>query len=433
MKNKLLQQWLHFLETLVTGLLLFYFVSPSFFSHLTGKYFDAASYLLVAILIICYWKKFIYVITRDLALVLLLGMIATSIYWSALPEISSITIKAVLRTILFAACVATRYTIAEQMKLLTWIFGIATVLSLIFHRRETYNNAAFIGIFAYKNYLAIHMVLAAMLFLLAAFGNRRFRYQALTGLLMATALLFLSQGKGCYVIFLISIYLLPVHVFVKQQYKLRIVLLTSLVIVSSIIVFLLLINLQTILVDVLGKNTEFNGRTPIWSLCIEQALKRPWLGYGISGFWGSRESIVILRTTWAKNHVSVDTLQLFNSHNSYIEVLLQLGFIGFFLYAVNLLSTFTRVIYLWMSNPTIETFWMFQTVIILFLFNFTDNGGILSRETIWIIYVSISLSSAVWIQKVKINRQLRKHHSYEYNLQNTTLEKLYENKSNANK
>ncbi|MDM9381784.1 O-antigen ligase family protein [Chlorogloeopsis sp. ULAP01] len=417
MKNQSFLRLAVYVEIWLTGLLLFYFVSPSFFPYTLAKLFDVFSYLIVALLILLHWKKFIYVATTDITILILLGMIAISGLWSVLPDITSITSKAMLRTILFGMYLATRYSIREQMRLFGWVFGTVAILSLILPLAipgfGTYSNGAWRGIFPYKNYLAIYMILAAMLSLLAALNSRRQHWIAWIKFAIATTLVFLSQGKGGYVIFVASLCLLPLHKFVKQNYKLRSVLLTGALIISCIVAFLILINEKTILVNILGKDTTFNGRVPIWTLCIEQALKRPWLGYGISGFWGSNESIVILRTTWAKNSLSIDNFQLFNSHNSYIEVLLQLGFLGLFVYTVNFLSTLSRIIFLWMSNPVTENFWMLQTIIIMFLFNFTDNGGIISRGTIWIAYISISLSSAISVKRIRRNRQLKVNYSQE--------------------
>ncbi|RUR84596.1 O-antigen ligase family protein [Chlorogloeopsis fritschii PCC 9212] len=423
MNNKSFQRLVTYLEIWLTGLLLFYFVSPRFFPELIAKFFDVFSYAIVAFLIVLRWKKFVYVATRDIPLLLLFGMVAISGLWSAFPELTSITFKAMLRTILFGMYLATRYNIKEQIRLLTWVFGITTLCSLIFSLAlpsyGIYSNGAWRGIFPYKNHLAVHMVLSAMLFMFAGFNKSKLRWIAWIGLAIATALVFLSLSKGGYVIFVTALYLLPLHKFVKQQYKSRAILLFSALAISTIISLLILTNEKTILVNVLGKDTELNGRTPIWMLCIEQALKRPWLGYGISGFWGSNQSIVIQRTTWAGNHLSIHEFQKFNSHNGYIEIFLQLGFLGLSIYLLNFFNTLFRVIYIWMATATLESFWMFQTLIIMLLYNFSDSGGILSRGTIWIMYVSISLSSAVWLKRIKNNHQLQMNSSQ--NLANSSL------------
>lgn len=74
----------------------------------------------------------------------------------------------------------------------------------------------------------------------------------------------------------------------------------------------------------LGRNEQsgsLTGRLPLWEELLKDAAERPILGYGYEGFWTEDRIAGILKTqNW--------TLQ--NAHNSYFEVLLQLGFVGLF-------------------------------------------------------------------------------------------------------
>lgn len=400
MKPQSLIYWMANIEIYLTFLLIFYFLNPSLPPAITS-FLNPMTYGFVSILIICRWKRFLYVITRDVPLLLLFAMVVMSGFWSDMPDATSFTSKAVIRAMLFAIYLAARYSIKEQMFLLSWALGTATLISFavgiaIPSYGRLVGTNSWVGLFAYKNSLAIYMVLAAMLFLLTAIGNEKKSYIALIGTVLATALLFLSQGKGGYSIFTVALCLFPLRQFVKQQYKLRVIFFLSAFIIGGTAITFISNNLELIVVDFLGKNLEFNGRTPIWVLCIEQALKRPWLGYGVAGFWGSQDSIIILNATWAANHFSLNDFEGFNSHNSYLELILQLGFLGFSLYLWSFFTTLIRTVSIWITTSSEESFWMFQTLIILFLFNFTDNGGILSRGMLWIIYISISLSSIVW-------------------------------------
>jgi O-antigen ligase len=260
------------------------------------------------------------------------------------------------------------------------------------------------GIFDVKNRFASIMMLASGLFLVLALNSPRKRglFWSLFGL--AAVLLFLSKGKTAYSVFLISLCLLPLHKFVKQQYKLRVFLLLSALLVGGTAIVLILSNLEFIVVDTLGKNMEFNGRLPIWTLIFDKILERPWLGYGISGFWTSDESLYVLYNSWAE--LSIESGVRFNAHSGYIELCIALGFLGFSLYTLHFLTVFIRTVNLWISTKSMEILWILQTLVVLFLLNFADSISILGTGTLWSLYVSMAISTAVQQSRIRKDIQL---------------------------
>jgi uncharacterized membrane protein (Fun14 family) len=172
------------------------------------------SYPITLLLIIWRWKRFAYFATRDLPLLLLVGMAMVSVFWSAAPDVTSIETKAVFRATLLGVYLATRFSIKEQMQLLAWVLGIGAVLSFlvtlaipsygIHSTGDPGMIGAWRGIFDVKNRFASIMMLASGLFLVLALNSPRKRglFWSLFGL--AAVLLFLSKGKTAYSVFLIS-------------------------------------------------------------------------------------------------------------------------------------------------------------------------------------------------------------------------------------
>jgi O-antigen ligase len=76
----------------------------------------------------------------------------------------------------------------------------------------------------------------------------------------------------------------------------------------------------------LGRDDTLTGRTEIWASLLPAVERQPILGYGFSSFWTS------------KNRQEHD---IGEAHNGYLDVLLELGFIGMLLFAMYLL-TFCR-------------------------------------------------------------------------------------------
>jgi exopolysaccharide production protein ExoQ len=75
--------------------------------------------------------------------------------------------------------------------------------------------------------------------------------------------------------------------------------------------------------SVVGRDVTLTGRTDIWAGLVPIAEQHPILGCGFGGFWTSR--------TEAEAMVN-------EAHNGYLEVLLQLGFVGLLITSVFLLS-----------------------------------------------------------------------------------------------
>ncbi|MBD2125779.1 O-antigen ligase family protein [Microcoleus sp. ZQ-A2] len=399
------------LEIWLIGFLLLFFLGLDLPAPLPSA-INAASYAILFPLIIWRWKRFSYVATRDIFLLLLIAITMVSVLWSASPEITSTETKAVLRTTLLGVYFATRFSIKEQMQLLAGFLGIAAVLSFVFGigmpSYGVHQGGEFVGswkgVFLFKNLFASIMTLAAMLFLLFSLNSRKKRCLAWMMFGLSVLLLILSRGKTSYSVLFILLGLLPLHKAVKQKYKLRsFLLVTSFLFISSVI-FLVLNNLEFILVDLLGKNMEFNGRLPIWTLMVDKVSERPWLGYGYSGFWTSDEAMVILTNTWADTAAEAGVR--FNAHNGYLDLVLQLGFSGLFLYLLSFLTCLIRTINLLMSTKTVESFWILQLLVALFLLNFADSVGILSTNGLWSLYISCCLSTAVEQTRLRRNRLL---------------------------
>jgi exopolysaccharide production protein ExoQ len=85
----------------------------------------------------------------------------------------------------------------------------------------------------------------------------------------------------------------------------------------------------------LGRDPTLTGRVPLWSLLLTFAAKHPLLGYGYSAFWlqwNPDADYVWKVVQWAAPE----------GHNAYIDMLLQLGIVGFALSSYTLLWVVQR-------------------------------------------------------------------------------------------
>ncbi|MBL1202200.1 MAG: O-antigen ligase family protein [Nostoc sp. GBBB01] len=364
------------------------------------------SYPIIFCLIIFRWKRCIYVGTRDISLLLLVGIAFVSIFWSDVPSFTLEKLKGLLRSTLFGVYLAAYYKPKDLMQLLAWIFGILAVLNLVVTLAMPSYGITMIndefswkGLSAHKQYLGRIMLQGAILFLLLANTNKKFRWIMWLGCSLTVVLIVLSKSKTAWVGLAISLLLLPTFTIAKLFHKSRAIIYLIVVLSLGSLAILAFDNQEsinsaweTIIVDVLNKSPDLNGRVPVWNLAIESGLKRPWLGYGYQAFWETSEGAAIRNVTWARNTLSGN----FHSHNGYIELFLQLGFIGLLLFSINFFTLLVRLMNLIFSTRSITSFWMLEYVILMFLFNYTDLLTFISPHTLWSVYIAINLSTIYW-------------------------------------
>ncbi|PHM11817.1 O-antigen ligase family protein [Nostoc sp. 'Peltigera malacea cyanobiont' DB3992] len=358
--------------------------------------FNIVSYLILFYFLILYWKGFLYVITRSPLQFLLLAIVIFSLLWSEDLSSSLTYLRGLIRIYFLAIYLAMRYSLREQIKLIAWALGVAASLSIIFSafvpgyiHESPELLGMWSGIYGHKNELGYMMAWSAGVFLHLALSGHRYRWLmwALCGI--SICLIILSRSTTSLTILLTMILLLPFYRSLKKtNYKLQVIMITSTLMFLMISSILLLNNAETV-VGTSGKDLTFNGRSDLWDLVISKILERPWLGYGFSGFWTSNAASKLRATyDWASN-----------AHNGFLELLLELGFLGFLTFAAGFVRFFamalTRIISV-AKKP--EDYWPMQMLIIIVIVNFSE-ARLLTPSWNWLMYVTTSLSLTVEYQR----------------------------------
>lgn len=407
--NRILNSLSRKLEIVFIFLLLFGFFDMNMGTFSTT--FNVISYGLLLYLVILRWKRCFYVATRDIFLIILVATILLSYFWSAAPDYTVDETKTILRSTLFGAYLAAHYHPKNLMQLLMNFFGLAIILNFVYINlmlatgqshlaiAMTNNEPSWIGFLTHKQYLGRMAMHSAVIYLLSGLGNKNNSGLNWSIFSLSGIILFMSKSKTSWIGFLISLSLLPILKFASLQYKLRTMMYVTAVLVVGCVAVLVFGNLDTIVVDILRKPPDFNGRFDIWYSAIESGLKRPLLGYGYSGFWTSDVGLSIVRHTWAFSDIGTSTR--FHSHNGFIDIFLQLGLLGFGLFLIIFFTTVGRVINLINVTKSIESFWMLQFLVLSFLLQTTETLTLLSSHTVCSVYVAIVLSTILWQDQTK--------------------------------
>ena len=392
-------------------LLFFGFFETNLFAFQTT--FNLISYILILFLLILRWRRCIYAGTRDISLIFLVSLVLLSYFWSENPGDTLQASRSVLRQALFGIYLGGRYTPKELMQLITNLFALTVVIHCLFSvfaigTGQSYlviswvnNESSWTALSMHKQYLGRMVLHGGILFILSSIQPRSYRRLKWCFLGVSIILLVLSKSKTSWIGFVLGLSLFPILKFVKLQYKLRTILYLSVVLIVGTIALILFSNLETIVVDILKKPPDFNGRFILWTMAIDSGFKRMWFGYGYAAFWRTYEGLSIINGTWFK-FAETDTTS-FHVHNGFIEMFLQIGFVGCSLFLLNLIAVLKRVISLLHMTKEIEFFWMLEYIVIACLLQVTETPTLLSNSTQCSIYIAMSLSSIIFHNRLRRN------------------------------
>ena len=226
------------------------------------------------------------------------------------------------------------------------VAGLAVALNLVWLGAKPPSPLGVEGIYPQKNALGVALLVSLPLLAFAALDARRRGRTLLVALVLALltgafALLVLSRSKTslglAVVVPVAALGLVVAGRMVRASPALVLLFgVGALLAVSMLAHALFGWTIRDASVLVFGDPT-FTGRDVIWSFAAGQAGERPWLGYGFNGFWG---------IGYASPAVSDGPLfvnSVLQAHNGFIDVRLELGWLGLGLMAAILAAGFARI------------------------------------------------------------------------------------------
>jgi exopolysaccharide production protein ExoQ len=135
----------------------------------------------------------------------------------------------------------------------------------------------------------------------------------------------------------------------------------------------------------MGRKGDLTGRTEIWSVLIPMA-PNPIVGAGFESFWlGDR--LYRVRLAFLGNSLN-------ESHNGYIEVYLNLGWIGLILLGLFLIGGYQRAAAAFRRNPFVGNLFL-SYIVVAAIYSITE-AGFRMLDPIWIfLLLSVLASGAV--------------------------------------
>ena len=141
----------------------------------------------------------------------------------------------------------------------------------------------------------------------------------------------------------------------------------------------------------LGKDASLSGRTDIWAMVWQKILNHPLLGHGYSAFWlgwnGKDSAQIWMALQWPVPH----------SHNGFLDLLADLGFVGLLLFLAGYAVCFRRALNCARASKTLLGLFPLLYFSFMILFNFSESSILKQENVYWVLYTATWVLTTRWL------------------------------------
>jgi exopolysaccharide production protein ExoQ len=289
------------------------------------------------------WQDYWQTWKQSWLVILLLGLALLSTLWSIFPTGTLYTSAVLIMVSFLAAFIGVRRDLREVLGIFAWAMGSLAVICLaavIFFPQGGIMSAvpyigSWSGVLWHRNYLGTLMALGSMIFLVRFLESSLSRSTRNTAAVFYFICLMLVAGSrsatGIILAALLSGACLIFFTWLKLRTKLNRWHYWTVALAGFALMVLAVWKMDSLLA-VLGRNSSFTGRIPLWNyLLVNFIAQKPWLGYGYGVFW-SFESVragIQAALGWMYPVLIGD--------NGWMDIALHLGMVGVVLFTLILI------------------------------------------------------------------------------------------------
>lgn len=318
-----------------------------------------------------------------------------SFLWSDFPALTLSDIRSeMLPMSVFGIYLATRFTLKRQIEILSYALTFAIFLSFIVALSipsiGISQEGLFKGIFIHKNITSTYGCLAAISFYSLTLPRQGGKFKAWLGFGLAIVFILATTSKTGLVLafFLPSVMFLYSKLYLKGHFA---VILSSLTILFVGFTSVLVIGNWDFLLGSIGGDPTLSGRTPMWTFMINKIHERPWLGYGRYAFWAPATNHAV-EVSITVTLIERSEFIVHHAHNGFIELLLDVGLIGFLPFLVSFMKTYLTALRHACLPIEADDIWPLGFMILLMVNNVTESLLTYNMNLIWVLYVSLVFS-----------------------------------------
>jgi len=369
-------------------------------AYVDGSLLDAVvfGFLLVAGTIVLSQriKRTVSILTTNAPVLLFFAYCLVSVMWSEHPVVAfKRWIKAIGDLTMVLIILTDSDVLAAVKQVLTRVSFILVPMSLLFIKYypdlgRSYNQwtwtPVYSGVTLGKNLLGMTCLVCGIGCLwcfLAAYqkpkGRQRSQHMIAYGVIIAIAiyLILIADSMTSFSCLALAGGALFVTSSKSSTINMRRVHLTVAAIVL-VAAFALFMDTQGLLIKSLGRDPTLTGRTLVWNAALNE-VHHPLIGAGFEGFWlGAR----LLRIWEAINQPGIQ-----EAHNGYLEVYLNLGWIGVSLVALLIISGYRKLLATLRRDPLMGRF-LLAFFVAGVVYNFTE-AGFRMMAPVWIFFLFV--------------------------------------------
>lgn len=359
-------------------------------------------FLMSCILLAMRWQMMVYTLTGDIPLLCLHAVAFCSFAWSDLPDVTQLEVREILYMYSFALYMATRFSLREQLILLSWGLEVAALMSAFYAIALPADGlhhdkfaGAWKGIYPQKNELSTMMTLSCAAHLPLIFDSKYNRLWAAGGLAFSLFVILMTTSKSGLIIFFVLVIALFLARTIRWRNLVMVMIFSTLIGLSIPSGIVFISNWDPIMIG-LGRDPTLTGRTDIWGYSLGRIAERPWLGYGRGVFWSKRSKyrheagiavmgappVNLLSGAYAPPH----------SHNGVVDILLELGYVGLGLFILSFLLLAMRLGKRIYVTNTPEEFFPVVFLTFFLMYNFTESLMMRGENLFWVYYTVLAYS-----------------------------------------
>ena len=301
-----------------------------------------------------------------IALGTLLGLMAASTIWSFYPGATALGVVATVATAFVGVVMAHTISLEQLLRALgvalRFIIGLSLAFELVvativrgpvlplwvtydepipkpflWSRNLLFDGGRIQGIPGNANLLAFAALIAVIVFAIQV-TERRVGQAAGWGWLGAALLtLALTRSSTVIVAGLVALVALMLMIVARRMTTRGQLTLYGLTALAAGAVVVVALALREQLLDLLGRSDDLTGRLDIWAAVTGLAEERPVLGWGWVSYWAP----------WVEpfdDLVIINGVRYLQAHNAWLDVLMQLGWVGLIIFTILIVTTGARVL-----------------------------------------------------------------------------------------
>jgi exopolysaccharide production protein ExoQ len=356
----------------------------------TGRHIIIALIFLIAgpLMIRRWWPKLSLSLFSSSA-VLLPILVALSTLWSYDPLDTLAKSFIIAFDFSFAGYLVYRYRSDELIKLLQLTNRLAVGLSLLFviaapSYGRGYNNE-WRGIFAHKNDLGTFIIFLAIA---EVVGSKRLPMERLLRrvfLLLDVLLCVMSQSRTAWLLAAagLGVYFIVLLIMRFRSFERPLLVCgafcSSAFLIGSVLMY------RVELARMIGKDPTFSGRTKIWHAVLQAIAVHPMTGYGYGAFWRDFHG----PSVFIMEQIGFTVAQ---SHQGYLEILLQLGFPGLIATIVVTAIACRKVLRLLHRQPSPIALWCGGVLMFTVMINFAEAFLLFQNEITTLLFFTACIA-----------------------------------------